>query len=344
MSAPIIQVEDLHHIYRRGRDPRPALDGLSFSVSPGEIFGLLGPNGAGKTTLVKVLTTILRPTSGRALVAGHDVVRHPLAVRRQLAAVLQESAVETMLSTWDNLLLYGRLHGYSGDESRRRAQRVIELLELEPHLSQRAQALSGGYKRRLQVAKALMLDSPLLFLDEATTGMDPLVKRRVMQAVRQQAANGRTVLLTTQLLDEAESLCDRMLLLDRGKALAAGNLADLRALASKMFRIQVGFANGAPPEATAALRELLPRTLEEQDGEFEMVVEGTEDEWIRKMARLSERWPLSHLEIRGANLEQIFLELYGNKDAAETASIRSTDLENSGITNHKSQITNRQIP
>ncbi len=316
MSEPIIQVEDLRHVYKRGSNPRPALDGLNFSVQPGEIFGLLGPNGAGKTTVVKILTTILRATSGRALVAGHDVRTHPLEVRRQLAAVLQENAVETLLSARDNLLLYGYLHGLSRAETSRRMEEVVELLQLREHLGQRAQALSGGNKRRLQVAKALMVETPILFLDEATTGMDPLVKRRVVEAIRRRAAAGRTVLLTTQLLDEAEALCDRMVLLDHGRSIAGGKLRELRALSHKLFRISLSFEQ-ATVEGSAALKELRPRSLEERDGEFQLVAEGTEDEWIRKMAQLSERWPLSHLEIRGANLEQIFLELYGGERPRE---------------------------
>lgn len=318
MSEPIIQVEDLRHVYRRGNSSTPALDGLTFAVQPGEIFGLLGPNGAGKTTVVKILTTILRPTSGRALVAGHDVRTHPLEVRRQLAAVLQENAVETLLSTRDNLLLYGYLHGLSRRETARRMQEVVDLLEIEDQLGQRAQALSGGNKRRLQVAKALMVETPLLFLDEATTGMDPLVKRRVVEAIRRRAASGRTVLLTTQLLDEAESLCDRMVLLDHGRSIAGGKLRELRALSHKLFRINLSFEQ-ATPEVAAALAALKPRSLEERDGEFVLVAEGTEDEWIRKMAQVSERWPLTHLEIRGANLEQIFLELYGGSKSREGA-------------------------
>ena len=176
MSDNVIQVEDLGYTYTRGRQAKEALRGLSFSVRHGEIVGLLGPNGAGKTTAVKILTTILRPGRGRALVCGHDVSRDPLSVRRQLAAVLQESAVETLLSTEDNLMLYGRLHGLDRAETRRRMDEVVELMELRAQLPQRAQELSGGYKRRLQVAKALMVDTPVLFLDEATTGMDLLAK------------------------------------------------------------------------------------------------------------------------------------------------------------------------
>lgn len=311
--GPVIEVRDLRYTYTRGRRHKLALDGLSFSVNRGEIVGLLGPNGAGKTTAVRILTTILRPGGGTARVAGHDVAAEPLAVRRRLAAVLQENAVETLLSTQDNLMLYGVLHGLDRTETRRRVAEVVELMELGPQLAQRAQELSGGYKRRLQVAKALMVDTPVLFLDEATTGMDPLAKGRTMQAIRRQAREGRTVLLTTQLLDEAESLCDRMVLMREGKSMAAGKLSELRAMARKSFTIGLGFAE-PEPAALEALRGLSPRSLEERGGEVIMLVEGSEDEWIRHMAMISSRWPLAHFEIRGVNLEQIFLQMYGAKE------------------------------
>jgi ABC-2 type transport system ATP-binding protein len=305
----VIEAADLGYSYR-GSGGRRALDGLSFEVRRGEIFGLLGPNGAGKTTAVRILTTLLRPQSGSARVGGFDVARQPLEVRRRIAAVFQESAVDVMLTVRDNLQLYGMLHGLSRAETALRAQRVTELLELGDTLGQRAQALSGGYKRRLQVAKALMVDTPVMFLDEATTGMDPLVKRRVVQVLREQARDGRTIVMTTQLLDEAESLCNRMVLVNRGRAMAAGKLSELRALARKIFDIKLAFVEPSA-ESTAALRELAPKSLLERDGELVMVVEGTEDEWIRRMARISERWPLARFEIRGATLEEIFVELYG---------------------------------
>ncbi len=323
----VIRVQDLHYAYRKApRGQPPALDGLSFEVQRGEIFGLLGPNGAGKTTAVRILTTLLMPDSGSAVVAGFDVVRQPLEVRRSLVAVLQESAVEVMLSVRDNLTLFGYLHGLSRRETERRAGEVSELLELEEYLPRPARDLSGGYKRRLQVAKALMVDCPVLFLDEATTGMDPLIKRPIVQAIREQVARGRTVVMTTQLLDEAESLCDRMILMNRGTAMAGGRLSELRALSRKIFDIKLAFVDPSA-EALAALRELGPRNLVDEDGELTLVVEGSEDEWIRNMARISERWTLSRFEIRGATLEEIFVELYGaaarERDAAEGEDVGS---------------------
>ena len=311
MSEEIVTVEQLRHVYRKGK---VAVDGITFGIARGEIFGLLGPNGAGKTTTVRVLTTILRPTSGRASVAGHDVAREPLAVRRNIVAVLQENAVETLLSTLDNLSLYAYLHGYSRFETRKRVDRVVQALELGEHLYSRAQTLSGGYKRRLQVAKALMIDAPVIFLDEATTGMDPLIKRRVIELIREEADRGRTVLLTTQLLDEAEALCDRMVLMNDGKVLAAGTMAQLRERARKAFRLYVRFQHDTA-ESAALIQSLAARNVKSVRGEYEITVEGSEDQWIREMARISERHPLEHLEIRAADLEEIFFELYGHAAA-----------------------------
>jgi ABC-2 type transport system ATP-binding protein len=198
-------------------------------------------------------------------------------------------------------------------------------MELRDQLTQRGGQLSGGYKRRLQVAKALMVETPVLFLDEATTGMDPMAKGRTMQAIRDQAKAGRTVLLTTQLLEEAESLCDRMILLDEGRSMAEGKLSELRAMARKSFTIGLGFAT--PDRAAVdALRGMGPVSLEERGGEVSMVVEGSEDQWIRNMARISERWPLVHFEIRGVTLEQIFIQMYGDarRARAEAPSFRGT--------------------
>lgn len=315
MSRDIVIVEQLRHVYRKGKI---AVDGISFNVGRGEIFGLLGPNGAGKTTTVRMLTTILRPTSGRAWIAGHDVAHEPLAVRRNIVAVLQENAVETLLSTLDNLLLYGYLHGYSRAETRKRVDRVVEALQMEEHLHARAQTLSGGYKRRLQVAKALMIETKVLFLDEATTGMDPLIKRRVIDLIQEEAERGRTVLLTTQLLDEAEALCDRMVLMKEGRVLAAGSMAELRQRAHRSFRLFVRFQHDTP-DAAALMQSLSPRALKAVHGEYEITVEGSENQWIREMARISERHPLEHLEIRAADLEEIFFELYRDVSAGAQA-------------------------
>ena len=199
-----IEVVDLKKIYsRRGRQPVRAVDGLSFAVKPGSIFGLLGPNGAGKTTTLRILTTLARPTAGTARVGGFDVVRDALRVRERIAVVIQESAAELFLTVRDNLTTFARFHGLKGEEIGRRADRVIGQLGLDGEVARKVMDLSGGFRRRVQVAKVFMVDTPIVFLDEFSTGMDPLLKRSVMALLRESAENGRTIVLTTQILHEA---------------------------------------------------------------------------------------------------------------------------------------------
>jgi ABC-2 type transport system ATP-binding protein len=180
-----------------------ALDALSFSVARGAIFGLLGPNGAGKTTTLRILTTLVRPTAGQASVLGYDVERQPRDVRRRIVVVIQEHAAELLLSVRDNLLTFARFHGQSGADVRRRADRLMDDFGLTSEASRKVQDLSGGYRRRVQVSKVFMVDTPIVFLDEFSTGMDPILKRSVMSLLRKEADRGRTIVLTTQVLSEA---------------------------------------------------------------------------------------------------------------------------------------------
>ena len=231
--ADAITVDTLRKVFeRRGAAPVHAVDGLTFSVPAGHIFGLLGPNGAGKTTTLKILTTLLRPTSGRATVAGVDVAKDPLAVRRQIVVVVQESAAELFLSVRDNLLTFGRFYGLSGLDLKRRAEDIMEKFGLTSEASRKAVDLSGGYRRRVQVAKALLVKTPIVFLDEFSTGMDPILKRAVMDLLRDEARSGRTIVLTTQILTEAEALCDDILIINHGREVARGDVETIKSLAS----------------------------------------------------------------------------------------------------------------
>lgn len=226
-------VQDLRKTFRRlGAEPVEAVQGLSFSVPAGHIFGLLGPNGAGKTTTLRILTTLIRATSGRAEVAGVDVARDPLGVRRRIVVVVQESAAEIFLTVRDNLLTFGRFHGLHGPDLKRRADAVMEQFGLTQDASRKAMDLSGGFRRRIQVAKALLVHTPVVFLDEFSTGMDPILKRSVMGLLREQARQGRTIVLTTQILHEAEALCDDILIINRGREIARGDVPAIKALSA----------------------------------------------------------------------------------------------------------------
>ncbi len=218
--------------HRRGAAPVEALQGLTFSVPEGHIFGLLGPNGAGKTTTLRILTTLIRATGGKAEVAGVDVHDDPLGVRKRIVVVVQESAAEIFLTVRDNLVTFGRFHGLHGPDLKRRADEVMEQFGLTQDASRKAQDLSGGFRRRIQVAKALMVKTPVVFLDEFSTGMDPILKRSVMELLRELARQGRTIVLTTQILQEAESLCDDILIINRGREVARGDVPTIKALSA----------------------------------------------------------------------------------------------------------------
>jgi ABC-2 type transport system ATP-binding protein len=304
-----VEVKNVRKVYRSGTPmPVRALDGVSFAVPSGSIFGLLGPNGAGKSTLVKILGTITSPTEGTATVMGFDVTRQPLEARRRMAVVLQQTAAETLLTVRDNLLIYAYLHGLSRREARRRMEQIVEEFGLGDKLRDTVQELSLGTKRRIQVAKVFMLDSPVLILDEATTGMDPLMKRHVMERLRLEARKGRTVLLTTQALSEAEELCDTIMIINGGKTLASGTLQELRKLSRQMFRVNLSFAE-THDDLDARLRALGPVELKVEGLTAEMLFRGDEAALLGKLAELSRAIPIAQFEVRGPNLEEIFVTL-----------------------------------
>jgi len=200
-----------------------ALDRLSITVAPGEVLGLLGPNGAGKSTTVKVLTTLARPDSGAATIAGHDVLRHPDRVRRVIGAVAQRSGLDPMASGRDNLLLQGRLYGLRGAGLRRRVAELLERFDLADAAGRPARTYSGGMQRRLDVALGLVHRPLVLFLDEPTTGLDPEARAMLWQEIGRLAAEESiAVLLTTHYLDEADRLADRLAMVDGGRIVVEG--------------------------------------------------------------------------------------------------------------------------
>ena len=305
----VIEVSNLAKWYYSSRHAcTKALDGVSFAVNPGEIFGLLGPNGAGKSTLVRILTTITRPTSGVARIMNHDVVRSPLEARRQLAVVLQETAVEMLLTVRDNLKIYGYLHHQPSDLIQQRMESALDRFGLREKQSEKVNDLSVGMRRRLQVAKVFMVDSPIVFLDEATTGMDPLIKRDTLDLIRQEVRRGRTIFLTTQELDEAEELCDRIVILNRGRVIASSDMENLRSMASRMFRVVLTFSKPAPA-AFQSLESWNPLSLKFDGRRAEMTFKGEQSQLLSKMADLSSTSPIERFEVRGADLEDIFVEL-----------------------------------
>ena len=223
-ASPALLLDDL--VVRFGE--LEAVGGVSFAVAPGEVFGLLGPNGAGKTTAIRVLTTLLAPTSGRALVAGFDVRKESLAVRASIGYIPQAISVDGALTAYENLDFYGRVTGVPRRERRERIEEAIETMELAPMLDRLARTLSGGTLRRLEIATALLNRPAVLFLDEPTVGLDPTARRMVWEhlgALREQA--GTTILVTTHVMEEAERQCDRLAVIDHGRLVEQGAPAEL---------------------------------------------------------------------------------------------------------------------
>jgi ABC-2 type transport system ATP-binding protein len=305
-----LAVKDLVKVYP-GRNHQPAVravDGMTFEVRRGEIFGLLGPNGAGKTTILKILTTLLAPTSGRAEVLGHDVEAHPLQVRRAIAVVLQESAVEMFLTVRDNLVTFGKFHGQRLADARQRAAAVLDMFHLTEHAGQKVQDLSGGLRRRVQVAKMFMVATPVMFLDEFSTGMDPILKRAVIGYLRKEAARGRTIVLTTQVMSEAEELCDEILIMHKGRTIAQGDLNSLKLLSKDVYDVTLTF-DRLPPTLERELEALAPYRLHIDHNTVEMTLKADERRVLEVVSGIAMQGRVLHVEISGPSLEDIFVEL-----------------------------------
>ena len=308
-SRTAIAADNLVKVYReRSASPVRALDGLTLREEAGEVFGLLGRNGAGKTTLLRILTTLVEPTSGQVSVFGHDVVKAPYEVRKNICAVLQENAVELYLSVVDNLATYARFHGIPREQARPRIAAAIERFGLEEFANQKVIDMSGGIKRRVQVAKTFIVDTPLMFLDEPTTGMDPITKRTMLDALRDEAARGRTVFLTTHILQEAEELCDRIAIIDHGAIVAQGDLRTIKSLASDVVDVSLTFGQ-VDDRLLEDLSRLPLLKLSRQHNSFEFSIRGREPSALDIITRLAASHPITEVEIRGATLEDAFLEL-----------------------------------
>jgi ABC-2 type transport system ATP-binding protein len=222
---PTIRVSDLVKVYPGGTR---AVDGITFDVGAGEFFGFLGPNGAGKTTTIRILATLLQPTSGLAAVAGHDVLAEPAAVRRSVGFAMQTVAIDQFSTGRENLELIGHLHRVPGAELRRRVDELLELMNLTAAARKLAGTYSGGMKRRLDLATALIHQPAVLFLDEPTEGLDPQSRTALWEELERINRAGTTMFLTTHYMEEADRLCNRVAIVDEGKIVVEGRPADLK--------------------------------------------------------------------------------------------------------------------
>lgn len=289
-----------------------ALDGFDLSVLAGSIHGLLGPNGAGKSTAIGVLTTLRRADAGSARVAGHDVRTHPAEVRRRIGLVGQAHAVDLILGGRENLVMFGRLAGLRAPAARRRADALLERFDLLEASGKPVGLYSGGMRRRLDIAVALLLSPAVLFLDEPTTGLDPRGRAEVWTAVREIADTGAAVLLTTQYLDEADRMAARIAVLRRGTVIAEGTPSELkrsiggdRVVVTPRERADLGELASCLHVATGA-----SAAIDERSGSVTIAaIDGAATALQGLRAVDAARIPIDDLELRRPTLDDVFLSL-----------------------------------
>ncbi len=279
-----------------------AVDGISFSVQKGEIFGFLGPNGAGKTTVMKMIHCVSKRTRGDLLVFGMDTDRDPRTIKQRLGVVPQENNPDPDFTVFQNLTIYARYFGIPTIEAEERAEELLEFMQLSEKRDAPIETLSGGMKRRLIIARALMNEPELLILDEPTIGLDPQARHLIWEKLRHLRSLGCTLLMTTHYLDEAERLCDRLVIMDTGKILVEGSPAEL----VRKYAGEEIVEAAASPEIIACLKE--ERVRFEVFGDIIQVQ--TDDPQI--VARiLMERCRRERITVRRATLEDVFLKLTG---------------------------------
>jgi ABC-2 type transport system ATP-binding protein len=291
-----------------------AVRDIDLTVSRGEVFGFLGPNGAGKTTTVRMLCTLLPPTAGSATVAGLDVVRHAPDVRRRIGVALQEIGLDPVQTGRELLELQCGLYGITGQRGRDRARDLLELVGLTDAADRRTKTYSGGMKRRLDLASALVHSPEVLFLDEPTTGLDPASRLTIWDEVRRINAGGATVFLTTQYLEEADKLCDRLAIIDSGRIVAQGTPAQLKAeMGHDVVSVSVDGGEVAATEAALAGLPGLERVVAEADAVALYVEDGASSipEIVRRLER--DRIRAGAISVARPSLDDVFLKATGRR-------------------------------
>jgi ABC-2 type transport system ATP-binding protein len=324
MPSPELAVE-AHGLTKRYGDT-VALDGVDLAVPRGTVHGLLGPNGAGKTTTVRILTTLTRLDAGRAEVAGHDVATAPRLVRRAIGLTGQQTAVDDLLTARQNLTMFGRLFRLDKAGARRRADELLEQFSLADAADRAPKKFSGGMRRRLDLAASMILAPQVLFLDEPTTGLDPAGRREVWQAIRQLAAQGTTVLLTTHYLDEADQLCDRISVVDHGRNLVEDSPAGLKRRIGDE-RLELTVADVADlPEAIGLVEKATRAVPDTADASPTLSV--SVPDGVRALTDVAAEVRAAGLSVtdiglRRPTLDEAFLQLTGQAATTETTKEQS---------------------
>jgi len=290
-----------------------ALDGVSFSVQKGEIFGLLGPNGAGKTTTVRIMTGVLRPDSGRVLITGREISPAASDIRRMVGVVPQQITVYEELTALDNLVFWGKLYGLSGSTLRERIRDLLELVGLDTRAKDRVSTYSGGMKRRLNLCMGLIHNPQLLILDEPTLGIDPQARLLLLDRVREIAEAGTGVVYTTHYLEEAESICNRIAIIDHGRVLALGTLPDLLTQIKHrdLIRVSGHFNLEIDRERFSRIDNVNLKTVEQELAVFEVSTGSTTTDAIGAILQMI---PRSYsISVEKPTLQSLFIQLTGRE-------------------------------
>ncbi len=313
-----IEAESLVKVYRGRKSEVRALDCVDLEVQEGTVLGLLGPNGAGKTTTVRILTTLLRPDSGSARVGGLDVVREAQGVRRAIGLSGQYAAIDENLTGRENLWMFGRLYQLAGAEARRRADELLERFDLGDAAERVAKTYSGGMRRRLDLASALIGRPRILFLDEPTTGLDPRSRLGMWDVIRTQVREGATLLLTTQYLEEADELATEIAVVDAGKIIARGTSDELK---SQVGGERIEIVVHERPDLIRAAALLAPDgsgTLDDHVRRLTIASDGGAAQLVEVVRQLDEeRIKVDDIALRRPTLDDVFLALTGRAAAAE---------------------------
>jgi daunorubicin resistance ABC transporter ATP-binding subunit len=312
-----IRTQDLRKTYKSARGDVEAVRGIDLDIPQGEFFGLLGPNGAGKSTTIGMLTTLVQPTGGKAWVAGIDVARDPVAVKRRIGVVTQNNTLDMQLTVAENLEFRSRFFGLSARVAARRAAQLIDAFGLGDRRNAMADQLSGGQARRLLIARALVHRPDVLFLDEPTAGLDPQTRVNLWEILTVLHEQGQSILLTTHYMEEAEALCERIAVMDHGKVLAAGTVDELKEDAGAVTVVTVRYEESVPAGLTerAGLAQKPGVTKVETDGDQVRVFSREPEGLLGELVAIGTR---AGLHVRDAaqlkpSLETVFLTLTGRE-------------------------------
>lgn len=310
MANMILETQDLHKQFGDNH----AVQGISFGILEGEVFSLLGPNGAGKTTTISMLSCLLTPTSGDATIGGHSVRQEPQAVKQLIGVVPQEIALYATLTARENLVFWGQMYGMGGAALRQRVDEVLETVGLKDRAKERIETFSGGMKRRINIGVGLLHRPRLVFMDEPTVGIDPQSRRNILDMVQALNEQGMTVLYTTHYMEEAQELSNRIGIIDHGKLIALGTLAELTRMVGQEDVVELGIdAEHSSPELVAALGQVVGvRQALAENGTVRLVVadgNAALPELMLVTNQMNVR--VTNVAIQEPNLEAVFLHLTG---------------------------------